>query len=52
MNDGPQERKVFEMSLDDKMKACEAFRTHGNAFFKEGMYSRACGLYEKVLTHT
>lgn len=43
-----QERKIYELSTADKIKACQEFKLMGNLFFKEGQYFRASEKYRMV----
>jgi len=47
-HDHSAERKLMDTSTEEKIKQCEGFRTHGNAWFEEGQFFRASEQYQKV----
>lgn len=50
-HDHSAERRVFEMSWDERMDTCAAFRDEGNMFFHEGQFHRASIRYHHAITY-
>ena len=50
-HDHSAERAIWEMSWDDKLKACSDFREEGNYFFREAQFGRAADRYHRALVY-
>ncbi|CAN0166434.1 unnamed protein product [Ascophyllum nodosum] len=50
-HDRSAERKLMEMSIEDKIAACREFRHKGNLFHGEGQYRRAALQYRQALIY-
>ena len=50
-SDKSAEREIFELSTAKKLEAARAFKRRGTAFFGEGQFYRAAGMYRRMLVY-
>ena len=51
LHDHSEERKIFELPEEEKIKLCEKYRAKGNYLFYEGVYSKAAEHYQIALSY-